>query len=274
MRHLPRMQLPRRVSQSLEKYQHDLDKRIADVEAGRERTEIVTNFWKSRRESITLQVIEVALKAMASGIARCMYCDEGHGHQIEHFRPKARYVNETFLWENLLWVCGECNEQKCANFDDGILNPTSVDVDPLDHLQLIFDEGRLIARNNSSRGEMTLERIGRLREQDLIKARKTAFDLIGILLYGYPEAGPETRAKIQDIVVNAPLGCVFAAILRAAREQNASAVLAPSLLQVLADYPEIGTWLQLADIERRDRALIDIDVMASRIGVGVLEAGA
>jgi uncharacterized protein (TIGR02646 family) len=268
MRFLERIPLPRQVIQALTTYQKVLDLRIANIARGPERTETITRVWKARRQSTTLQAIEIALKAMASGIARCMYCDEGHGHQIEHFRPKAHYDKETFTWENLLWVCGECNTQKNAEFDDQILNPTLDN--PLKHLQLT-SEGRFQAPP-ASRGALTLERLTRLRAQNLIDGRKIAFDHIKLILTElFPVAADESRAKIRQYVINSPFGSVFAAILHASREQDAVEVLGPELISVLSQNPEIYDWLKTADEERRARALIEIDAIAQRIGVDVSE---
>lgn len=273
MRYLERIQLPRRVIQALTTYQKVLDLRIGNIARGPERTETITRVWKARRQSTTLQAIEIALKAMASGIARCMYCDEGHGHQIEHFRPKAHYDKETFTWENLLWVCGECNTQKNTDFDEEILNPTSDDPldDSLEHLQLTFGEGRFKPRNQSRRGDITLNRLKQLCEQDFINGRKNAFTLIRVLLEGFPCAGPNTRTDIRYLLVNMPLGSVFAAVLRASREDDAVEVLGPELISVLTQNPEIYDWLKTADEERRARALIEIDAIAQRIRVDVSE---
>lgn len=270
MRYLERINpLPKRVTQVLDAYQHELDRRFADNADEKERPQLIERMWRNRRGSRALQAIEIALKAMASGIERCMYCDEGHGHQIEHFRPKAHYVGETFRWSNMLWVCGECNADKNASFDDQILNPTLDD--PLEHLKLAFHEGRFKTRKKSPRGKITLERLTRLDKQVLIKGRKNAFDLIRVLLESFPNSGAETRAKIRHIVVNAPFGSVFAAVLRASRERDAAKVLGPDFMSILARYPEIYDWLETADKERRAKALIEIDEVARLIRVGTTE---
>lgn len=266
MRYLERINpLPQRVGQTLEKYQKDLDARASDKTPAHERTEIITKFWKARRGSKALNAIEAALKAMASGLERCMYCDEGHGHQIEHFRPKAIYNQETFTWENLLWVCGECNSQKNANFDERLLNPTSDD--PLEELQLT-SEGRFNAQPNS-RGSLTLERIPRLRAQQLIDGRKLAFDHIKLVLTTwFPTADTEAKAKVREYVIKSPFGSVFASMLHVSRQANAIEVLGETFIEVLTQHPEMYSWLETADRERRVRAIDEIEAIASRIRVG------
>jgi hypothetical protein len=42
--------------------------------------------------------IRETLRRMASGLERCMYCEDGEGAAIEHFWPKAHYPNRTFDW--------------------------------------------------------------------------------------------------------------------------------------------------------------------------------
>lgn len=269
MRYLARINpLPQRAAQTLAYYQRVLDQRIANMAPGRERTKIIDDLWKQKRRSKTLEVVEVALKAMASGLERCMYCDEGHGHQIEHFRPKASYDKETFEWGNLLWVCGECNNQKNADFDDQILNPT-VD-DPLAYLSLTSD-GSFDAEPNS-RGALTLRHIARLRAQKLVDGRKVALDHIKLILTEhFPVAGDESRMRIRHYVIMSPFGCVFAALLRASREPNAVDVLGAPLVGVLGRHPEIYNWLEDADRERRERARVDMVKLALEIGVGPTE---
>jgi 5-methylcytosine-specific restriction endonuclease McrA len=53
--------------------------------------------------------IREALGKMASGLERCMYCEDSEGTAIEHFWPKATYPERAFDWLNYLIACSQCN---------------------------------------------------------------------------------------------------------------------------------------------------------------------
>ena len=63
--------------------------------------------------------IREALGKMASGLERCMYCEDSEGTAIEHFWPKSVYPDRAFDWLNYLIACSETGE--------------ALAVDPLDH---------------------------------------------------------------------------------------------------------------------------------------------
>ena len=45
--------------------------------------------------------------------------------EIEHFRPRSRFPDQSFDWLNLVYSCHRCNQAKGDNwpgFDDGLLN--------------------------------------------------------------------------------------------------------------------------------------------------------
>lgn len=49
---------------------------------------------------------------------KCAYCEQG-GEQfhVEHYRPKAAYFWLAYSWDNLLYVCPNCNEYKGTKFE-------------------------------------------------------------------------------------------------------------------------------------------------------------
>jgi len=99
MRYLPRIPLPPRDLTALGNYQGDLG---AAVEAelkknAPEVAERIESFWKARRSTTTLKAVERALRAMASGLERCMYCEDSRGCDIEHMYPKVPYPSKAFL---------------------------------------------------------------------------------------------------------------------------------------------------------------------------------
>ena len=82
---------------------------------------------------------------------KCAYCESlitvvTYG-AIEHFYPKAHYVDKTFEWKNLLLSCDKCNdaEHKGDRFllsDNGhpmLLDPTDEGTDIARHLDFVWD---------------------------------------------------------------------------------------------------------------------------------------
>ena len=63
--------------------------------------------------------------------SKCVYCEEEiyrvnadnltdnseKKHSIDHYRPKSKYPWLAFSWDNLLWCCDICNQNKWNKFD-------------------------------------------------------------------------------------------------------------------------------------------------------------
>ncbi len=272
MRRLARIPLPRRVLAALAAYQRSLDQRLA--RDGRRKhpdpggvTEAV---WKGRRANHALAAVEIALSAMASGLERCMYCEDSHGCDVEHFRPKARHPQHAFVWENLLFVCTECNRQKNDTFDPLVIDPTKDD--PLDHVVLSPTTGKYVAATGSTRGAITLRAIPRLAsDQALVQGRRNAWMKLHVMLGRYAAhqtAGRQEEADmIRQIVVDEPFSAVFAALLRASTRPGASDLLGPDLSDLLARHPEVHGWLADADRARAEAAQPRLDAKAKRLRI-------
>lgn len=101
--------------------------------------------YASARRAKWFKPITATLAAMSGRGERCMYCSGSEAAQVEHHRPKSRYPSLALQWENLLWVCGICNQSKGQRFDDVVppLNP--VDDSIWEHL-FIDQFGNLRAR--------------------------------------------------------------------------------------------------------------------------------
>lgn len=107
-----------------------------------------TNLWRSLEEAIKIygsyklippdvkeklvcnyrhSEIKEALIESSSG--KCAFCEcvpsEGGNVEVEHFKPKSKYPNFTFEWENLLPACRRCNGSKDDHDTDlePIVNP-------------------------------------------------------------------------------------------------------------------------------------------------------
>jgi len=68
------------------------------------------------RKTIWYASVVKALKDMSGVGERCMFCSGSESSQVEHFKPKAVFPEEAMMWDNLLWVCGICNQSKGDRF--------------------------------------------------------------------------------------------------------------------------------------------------------------
>ncbi|MBW8876770.1 MAG: hypothetical protein JF614_17545 [Acidobacteria bacterium] len=100
---------------------------------------------------------------MASGLERCMYCEDSEGTAIEHFWPKSVYPERAFDWLNYLIACSRCN----SNFKRDqfpldaagaplLVNPS--EEEPLDHLSFSPSTGRFEPR--SPKGDPSIDVFG------------------------------------------------------------------------------------------------------------------
>jgi uncharacterized protein (TIGR02646 family) len=119
--------------------------------------------------------VRMALEAMFDG--KCAYCESKIKHvtftHIEHYRPKSRFPEYAFDWDNLLLACGRCNEPpyKGDQFPDQteggpLINPCTDD--PGDHFLFHYDPRIHVASvyGKTERGETT-ERLLGLNRADL-----------------------------------------------------------------------------------------------------------
>ena len=60
--------------------------------------------------------IEKKLKKAILPNGYCHYCEHNEASEIEHICPKSYFPEQTFVWENYLFICGECNRTKLAHF--------------------------------------------------------------------------------------------------------------------------------------------------------------
>jgi uncharacterized protein (TIGR02646 family) len=128
----------------------------------------ITAAWKSARETQTMNAVLGLLQTMTGSRHRCMYCLDSHGSDIDHFRPKAKFPEKMFNWENLVLSCTPCGRYKGDVFPEAnskalLIDPTSVD--PWEHLDFDPETGNLTARFDlatdsfSPMGETTVKQL-------------------------------------------------------------------------------------------------------------------
>lgn len=133
---------------------------------------------------------------------KCAYCESeigvvDYGH-IEHFRPKNKFPERIFLWNNLLLACTKCNsvEFKGTKFpakqEGGPLVNPCVD-DPAKHFAFQYNvktkEARVVPL--TERGEVTEKLLG-LNRSKLLAARS---DRLRMLMYIRAKAEDDNEAK-------------------------------------------------------------------------------
>ncbi|MBK7758736.1 MAG: hypothetical protein IPI35_20530 [Deltaproteobacteria bacterium] len=145
MRHLPRAALRQATLDMLHQVTQEVTS-AADPKAKAKAR------WKAKSPKLkdTFDEVRAALEAMASGHARCMYCEDSLGTDIDHFWPKADFPDRAFTWENYLLACSYCNSNlkrnqfpRDAAGQPELLDPT-VD-EPAEHLFFLPGNGRFLA---------------------------------------------------------------------------------------------------------------------------------
>ncbi len=72
------------------------------------------SLWGNKKQNgkKAFDEIETKLKKLGKVQGICNYCEHNRSEQIEHIYPKSLFPNKTFVWENYLHVCGQCNKLK------------------------------------------------------------------------------------------------------------------------------------------------------------------
>ncbi|WP_143765413.1 HNH endonuclease family protein [Catenulispora acidiphila] len=162
--------------------------------------------WKDTnvRSTVLTPHVRPALERMAPGIARCMYCGENYGTDIDHYRPKSLWPLHTFDWLNHLLSCSACNSSHKGNrfplAEDGsplLIDPTTED--PADHLHLTLATGDYIGL--TSRGEATIKTLG-LNRGVLVQGRARAVRDTVRLMREWRIAIERQDILLEEIVLN------------------------------------------------------------------------
>lgn len=95
----------------------------------------------------------------------CAFCDGRIGtvskKTVEHFRPKSRFPELAYDWENLFPCCDQCQSQKLEKFDEALLKPDAEEYRFEDYFIRNYKSGTLEPLPNASqaarqRAEITL----------------------------------------------------------------------------------------------------------------------
>jgi uncharacterized protein (TIGR02646 family) len=196
--------------------------------------------WKTFRGAARDEVVE-KLKAMCSGIERCMYCEDSFGTAIEHFQPKADYPGYAFEWFNYLWACSHCNSNlKRDRFPLGdagvpmLIDPTVVD--PLDHLALSVTTGEYIPLDAS--GATSIEVFG-LNREVCLRGRRAAWTCLIALVRDFDRSDAVRRHAILVTLTDFPFQGVRRWLVAIHLTGDRARVIPDEVGAILARYPEL-----------------------------------
>lgn len=100
--------------------------------------------------------VEIKAAVIADTHGECIYWESMIGHvapgDIEHIKPKSKYHEESYVWENLAFVCNECNRRKHNTYDEDLIPINSYEEDPSDFLSAYG--AYIFANLGSVRGQM------------------------------------------------------------------------------------------------------------------------
>ncbi len=224
-----------------------LSQRTAKVDGAAVAAKEAKRLWKFR-DALEFKEIRAQLERMASGLQRCMYCEDSQGTDIDHFWPRAAYPLRAFLWENYLLACSTCNSNfKRSQFpldqngEPLLINPTAED--PLEHL-VLAQEGKFLPL--TPKGESSVEVFG-LDRTVLVQGRKNAWTGLQELLTRYEarkrKGDLDLAEAISASVRQYPFASVLVSLLRAAGTPKANLVVHRECLAALDSCPEIFDWV-------------------------------
>ncbi|MBB5872877.1 uncharacterized protein (TIGR02646 family) [Allocatelliglobosispora scoriae] len=220
---------------------------IRRLPPGKQRADRAVALWK-RLPIGTKRSIQGVLAAMSTGLQRCMYCEDGQGTDIEHFRPKSAYPLHAFVWGNYLLACSHCNSNhKRTAFPldaDGtplLIDPT-VD-DPVEHMALSPSTGLFEARD--AKGTATIAVCG-LNRDVCASGRQDAWVSLSQLAIRYAmlrdrDPASSHAEEILRAVRRYPFQSVRVHMVEILKSPRAARLLVqPETRQAFERYPELA----------------------------------
>lgn len=165
----------------------------------------VAEEWKSARQSSDLEATCATLRRMAGPLQRCMYCEDSHGTDVEHFRPKRPFPESMFVWPNLLLCCRECGRFKGDRFPRRGAEPLLIDPtaeDPWQHIDFDPITGNVVARFDrftngfSPKGSATVDLLRLDRREAMAEGLKRTFRRLAATVEQFLESGRSDSAPL------------------------------------------------------------------------------
>ena len=84
-----------------------------DAEFGRKsKYDVATKLFRSKAPKAVFDEIKNELKKHSPAGEACYYCEQDRHRDIDHFYPKRHYPEKAFDWENYVYACTICNQDK------------------------------------------------------------------------------------------------------------------------------------------------------------------
>ena len=121
----------------------------------------------SWRSDTCYQAIRNSLAVMTQ--EHCAFCDGPIGSEsretVEHFKPKSRFPELAYAWDNLLPCCDKCQSVKLEQFDEALLKPDALDYIFHHYFTVNYHTGDIepsphVDENAQHRAKTTLELYG------------------------------------------------------------------------------------------------------------------
>jgi hypothetical protein len=162
------------------------------------------------------------------------------GTDIDHFRPKGDYPENTFVWANYYLACSHCNSnQKRQEFplmsggSPALIDPC--DDDPQNHLDFSPSTGRYEERDE--RGEHTIRVFG-LNREVCVKGRRNAWVVLESIVVRYASE-PERREEFLRTIREYPFQGVRRHLRQFMESPNRDLLLPVVVVESLTSYPEL-----------------------------------
>lgn len=185
------------------------------------------NKKKTNPQKAAFNRVEKELQKIAIGSNHyCNYCEANVGTTIEHIYPRGLFPNKTFVWENYLWTCKQCNgKHKVSQFqifknahsaeiidlvkDYSFVRPSNEDAvfinprleNPLDYLQIDLENGCFEPKENNTntraykRAAYTIETLQLNTRKGLVANRQKAYQNYQDLLQQYMHLQESTSSE-------------------------------------------------------------------------------
>jgi hypothetical protein len=160
----------------------------------------------------------------AASFDKCMYCESKlsavYFGDVEHIRPKDRFPELEFTWENLGFVCARCNNAKRNQWHDATPYVDPYGEDPRSHLAPVG--AMVLHRGGSERGEVTWRDVD-LNRAELLERRAERITAINALVDKVnrtkdPDLHRALRAELErEVGDDTPYALVAKAALAALR---------------------------------------------------------
>jgi uncharacterized protein (TIGR02646 family) len=159
----------------------------------------ISAFWAKVRRSIS----EEAQYLFQAFHNKCAFCESYLGHvtspNIEHYRPKSKFPELAFEWENWLLSCGRCNDKKWAHFpqcddDPCLIDPTKEN--PELHLEFVG----YMPVSRTERAAETIRLVG-LDRNPLEEERSRWLTYLNSLLLHCVSSKPEIKKEARELLI-------------------------------------------------------------------------